>query len=290
MRHLFSISVFLLHLTAEVNGQTLLNKTWVGSNLEYLKVNDSTANADISRLISANGFKYTYIKTIDEHSLSFGTPMGTTIPSDTGRVWIDFYSWKKVNILSLTEDTLILDDTFIEYSILDSIYGPRYSTNRPQSLSDNNHQPIVFIDSCKVFGDFKKFQQITFSSPSENIEIDSLGNFKASGYILDSSKKIKNYTFSCKLKKKDFKMLVTTIKQADIKRIPSSENEPPVSDGHEKSAISVKIDNHTYFYASYHRQLYWLRSKLIFPLIRLNKKLNKERTNSPFADLYDYSN
>jgi hypothetical protein len=155
---------------------------------------------------------------------------------------------------------------------------------------DGYYKPIIFIDSSRVFRDFNKFQQIKFYSETEKIEIDSLGNFKADGYILDSSKKIKNYSFLYKLKGKELKKIITLIKETDIERVPSSENEPFVYDGHMISDLSVKIDNRTYSYSSNLRQLYWLRSKLIFYLIRLNKKLNKERINSPYADLYDYHN
>lgn len=289
MKRLLLLSFLLLQL-AGVRGQSLRNKTWVGSNLEYLRLTDSTANVDISRLISANGFTYRYVKTATEHSLSFGTPSATTIPTDTGRAWINYYSWQKVEILSLTEDTLILNYSFVEHSILDSIYGQRHSGYNPKLFLNGNAKPIVFVDSSKVFGDFQKFQQLSFRAPTENIEVDSAGNFKSWGYILDASRKFKNYTFSGKLKRKELKQLVARIKQADIKRIPSNENEPMVYDGHEKSFLSVKADGHTYYYASKHRQLYWLRSQLIFPLIRLHKKLNKERADSPFANEYDFVN
>lgn len=291
MKHLFIMTLLLLPLTDKVRGQAFPGKTWVGNHLEYLKVRDSTADVDVSVWVSKNEYKCRYINTATEHSLSFGTLAGTTIPTDTGRAWIDFYIWKTIKILALTDDTLIIGPTYIEHSILDSIYRRGYSAGKPTSLMYGNDKPIIFIDSSKVSGSINKFQLLQFYSPGESINIDSAGNFKATGYILDSSEKLKNYSFQTKLKKEDLEDLIKTLRETGIQNIPSYEYEPSTpSHGGPKSSIYIKADNQTYQFYSSHRQLYWLRSKLIFYLIRLNKKLNKERTNSPYADRYDKKN
>jgi hypothetical protein len=252
MKRCFVSFIWLVLTSVCTFASPTIYKTWIGENLQYLKLTKDKANFYYGSKQNDYGVSY------KDSTLIFIDYFYTS--GKTGRQHED-YIYK---VVKLTNDTLIVSPL----------------NDRASKLIGNKEQ-LLFIDKSTLYQTDLKFQRLFFSGtpclgscPGMKIEIDSLG---VTYFFAESNTGDYKGLYKGKLSKKQLNKLIEILKTSELDRFPTELGKPMDAPTYNfKFSYNNKIKTSNGYFVPY------LDKPLLTYLLTIYKEMNFEKIDGTY--------